>query len=120
MGGAVAALCFGNGFPQMHVRGKVGLSIDYWKKRRLAMEEGKPEKGGVGEQDIWRILIEVQEIPPHDYAGMPPVAPIRVSNEWVSDEVMKPKYPPPISSFPLHLPLKTLGTIPSSATSKNS
>lgn len=70
----------------MHVRGKVGLSIDYWKKRRLAAEDRAEEEPP--NEDTWRVLIEVQEIPAHEYNTVPSV---RVSNNWVSDEVKKPK-----------------------------
>ncbi|KAA8892944.1 mediator of RNA polymerase II transcription subunit 1-domain-containing protein [Sphaerosporella brunnea] len=90
MGGEIAALCFGNGRPRMHTRGKVGLSVDYWKERpSLGVETEEEQKPGY---KLWRVLIEVEETPP-DFGGinMNTFTAVRVSNEWVSDEIKKPR-----------------------------
>lgn len=86
-GGSISATCKGNGRPRMHARGKVGLSVEYWKSNRL------PKVGDDGDEDkddIWRMMIEVEEIPP-TYASVNPIAPVRTSDHWVSDEVKKPR-----------------------------
>lgn len=90
MDGEMAAMCAGNGRPAMHVRGKVGLSIDYWKERRTS---GEQEEGEDGEEKLWRIMIEVEEMPP-DFEnnlnmGNMATTPVRASDQWVSDEVKK-------------------------------
>jgi hypothetical protein len=98
MGGEVAALCFGNGRPQMHTRGKVGLSVDYWMERSsLGLRKEEGDQG----QNLWRVLIEVEETPP-DFGntGVNACTPVRVSSHWVSDEVKKPRYSCPDSIQP--------------------
>ncbi|CUS06731.1 unnamed protein product [Tuber aestivum] len=84
-GGSIGAMCKGNGRPQMHVRKKVGLSIDYWREKRI-------HRGNEGEEDdneeIWRVLVEVEEMPP-DFTNMNPISPVRTSDHWVSDEIKK-------------------------------
>lgn len=106
MGGEVKALCYGIGRPRMHTRGKVGLSIDYWKERKAARggansggrDTGEEERGGEegeeGEEDeegngrLWRVLIEVEETPP-DFGISPGVTPVRATTHWISDEIKK-------------------------------
>lgn len=69
----------------MHVRGKVGLSIDYWKEQRDT---------SVGDDDegrLWRVIVEVDATTP-DYTALTGFAPVRASNHWVSDEVKKQRY----------------------------
>ncbi|KAI5851835.1 mediator of RNA polymerase II transcription subunit 1-domain-containing protein [Tricharina praecox] len=90
MDSEMAVMCVGNGRPAMHVRGKVGLSIDYWKERRTSAEQ---EEGEDGEEKLWRIMIEVEETPP-DFEnnlnmGNMTITPVRASDQWVSDEVKK-------------------------------
>lgn len=85
MGGAVAAMCEGNGRPGMHIRGKVGLSIDYWKEQRDAPDI--PED----EERLWRVIVEVQETTP-EVTTLLGITPVRASNQWVSDEIKKPRY----------------------------
>jgi len=83
-------MCKGSGRPRMHIRKKVGLSIDYWREKRLA--RGNEDEEGDNEE-IWRVLIEVEEIPP-DFTNMNPITPVRTSDHWVSDEIKKPMYLP--------------------------
>lgn len=78
----VTALCTRHGCPQMHVRGRIGLSLDYWKEwRRLhkttidTTEEEGPK--------TWSLMIECA--PKNNLAYMP----IRVSHQWVSDNIEK-------------------------------
>lgn len=93
-GGELSALCKGNGRPQMHVRGKLGLSIDYWKARRFVPAENA-EDGDDGDDDedddepnsIWRVMVEVAEAPA-DYT-LNPITPVRTSSHWVTDEIKK-------------------------------
>ncbi|TGZ82738.1 hypothetical protein EX30DRAFT_339027 [Ascodesmis nigricans] len=81
--GHPTALCFGSGYPQMHARRKIGLSIDYWRSRRtIPVGEDNPDV------KRWRVVVEVQEIPPELSGG---VEPVRLPNQWVSDEIHKPK-----------------------------
>jgi hypothetical protein len=93
MGGEITALCFGNGRPRMHIRGMVGLSIDYWKERRAMGNKSEEDDNSEEGQRLWRVLIEVEEIPP-DFGtmGMSSITPVRATSHWVSDEVKKPKY----------------------------
>lgn len=69
----------------MHVRGKVGLSIDYWREQRDSqILEDDDER-------LWRVIIEVQETTP-EFTALTGIAPVRASNHWVSEEVKKPRY----------------------------
>lgn len=91
-GGELSALCKGNGRPQMHVRGKLGLSIDYWKARRCVPghDDDNEVEGEEGEEEadsIWRVMIEVSEAP-SDYT-LNPITPVRTSSHWVTDEIKK-------------------------------
>lgn len=99
-GGELSALCKGNGRPRMHVRGKLGLSIDYWKARRFIPAaddddgDDNDEYDNYAEDtdtddddDIWRVMIEVSEAP-SDYT-LNPITPVRTSSHWVTDEIKK-------------------------------
>lgn len=88
MGGELAALCSGNGRPQMHVREKIGLSVDYWSERRLSSKVTDEVQNSTEHLKLWRLIIEVQETPT-EFEGLSTVTPIRVSNHWVSNEVKK-------------------------------
>jgi len=89
-GGSIGAMCKGNGRPRMHIRKKVGLSIDYWREKRMSRGNEDEEDDS---EEIWRVLVEVEEIPP-DFTNMNPITPVRTSDHWVSDEVKKPMYLP--------------------------
>lgn len=89
-GGELTALCKGNGRPRMHVRGKLGLSIDYWKARRFVPDDDDEEEEEEEEEaanNIWRVMIEVSEAP-SDYT-LNPITPVRTSSHWVTDEIKK-------------------------------
>lgn len=104
-GGAVEAMCRGNGRPRMHCNGKVGLSVEYWKERRK-MPTGGSGKGkerdvkmdGMdmlepAEQDdpgdkgtTWRIIIEIDELG----AECASLDTVRTSENWVGKNTIKP------------------------------
>ena len=91
-------LCRHSGRPDMHVRGRVGLSVEYWTKSRLipsddpdsdAGASGAPTKSGDpappsvhrGESDTWAVVIECQSLPATLYP------PVRLSDQWLSDTI---------------------------------
>ncbi|KAI1098916.1 mediator of RNA polymerase II transcription subunit 1-domain-containing protein [Jackrogersella minutella] len=75
----VFALCLRNGCPLMHTRGRIGLSIDYWKERRkIASTTVESENA-----KTWGILIECA-----DANGMV-YTPVRVSDKWISPDIEK-------------------------------
>lgn len=77
----VAALCTRHGCPQMHVRDRIGLSLDYWKEwRRLPITIDHSEKEG---PKTWSIMIECAQ------KNNPAFMPIRVSHQWISDAIEK-------------------------------
>ncbi|EPS36144.1 hypothetical protein H072_10358 [Dactylellina haptotyla CBS 200.50] len=84
--GEVEAMCKGMGRPGMHLRGKVGFCIDYWKERRLiSSSEGKGKGKGDDESGrYWRVVVDVDELPNESY-----ITPVRNSEDWVSDNVLK-------------------------------
>lgn len=90
-GGDTAAMCKGSGLPRMHARGKVGLSVDYWRSRRFITPEpsSSPSSSSSDDTDIFRVLIEVEEVPT-DFSNLNPITPVRTSDHWVSDEIKKP------------------------------
>lgn len=68
-------MCVKSGKPIMHARNKLGLSLDYWQD--LWRIETKTE--GL----TWSIIIECDAITPIVYT------PLRVSKNWISDEIEK-------------------------------
>lgn len=75
----VFALCLRHGCPLMHVRGRIGLSFDYWKERR------KLASTTVDTEDArtWGILIECAAA-----SGMV-YSPVRVSDKWIGADIEK-------------------------------
>ncbi|KAI1207308.1 mediator of RNA polymerase II transcription subunit 1-domain-containing protein [Annulohypoxylon truncatum] len=75
----VFALCLRNGCPLMHTRGRIGLSLDYWKERR------KLTSTTVETDDArtWGILIECAP------AGGMVYSPVRVSEKWIGPNIEK-------------------------------
>lgn len=96
-----AVMCTGSGRPQMHSRGRMGLSLQYWTERRFLdrprraeMEmnvEAKVNADGPSptprrkkrEPVVYSALIDCE-------ACSDIYPPIRVSSAWVSDAVGKP------------------------------
>ena len=82
------------GKPGMHVRKRVGLSLDYWTTRGLSSQQDRPpkrqkteagdEKSSVELEDVHSLTIECEQSPPALYS------PIRVSDDWISQDVIKP------------------------------
>ncbi|KAI1778417.1 mediator of RNA polymerase II transcription subunit 1-domain-containing protein [Hypoxylon cercidicola] len=75
----VLALCLRHGCPLMHTRGRIGLSLDYWKERR------KLTSTTVDTEDAktWAILIECAAA-----SGMV-YRPVRVSDKWIGPDIEK-------------------------------
>ncbi|KAI1639070.1 mediator of RNA polymerase II transcription subunit 1-domain-containing protein [Biscogniauxia mediterranea] len=75
----VFALCTQHGCPLMHTRGRIGLSLDYWKERR------KMASTTVDNEDLrtWAILIECAAPSSMVYS------PVRVSDKWIGPNTEK-------------------------------
>ncbi|OTB09285.1 hypothetical protein M426DRAFT_316566 [Hypoxylon sp. CI-4A] len=75
----VFSLCLRHGCPLMHTRGRIGLSLDYWKERR------KLASTTVDTEDArtWGILIECAPA-----SGMV-YNPVRISDKWIADHIEK-------------------------------
>jgi len=106
-GGAVEAMCRGNGRPRMHCNGKVGLSVEYWVERRKvsnrSSSKGKGRDVAMGGVDIlepdeqedpedkgkaWRVIIEIDELG----AECSSLDTVRTSEHWVGKNTIKPRY----------------------------
>jgi hypothetical protein len=65
-----------SGYPAMHIRERIGLSLDYWKDEGLHADSPSPDDG-----QIWGLLISCAPLP-----GMS-VLPARVSDKWLGADV---------------------------------
>lgn len=75
-------VCTRNGRPVMHARGRVGLSIDYWKEKRLLPADADADAAQVQETErTWGTLISCA--PLKDMS----IPSVRVSDKWISTEV---------------------------------
>ena len=97
----VEVLCKRSGRPVMHARKRVGLSLEYWMRRRFVSSKprsSRPVNGTVppidstaarelspdeDESDIWAAVIECE----HSPAGLYPS--VRISEDWLSEKVEK-------------------------------
>jgi hypothetical protein len=88
----VLALCNGHGCPLMHTRGRIGLSLDYWKEYRahgLPLKHWKQYRAQTSttveseKGRTWSILIECAPATSMVYS------PIRVSSKWIGPEIIK-------------------------------
>lgn len=81
----ILAMCERNGQPVMHERGHVGMCLDYWREQRffIPRSEESREKYKLGK--TWGILIGCAERNALVYS-----APVRVSNQWIADEIELP------------------------------
>lgn len=102
-GGAVEAMCKGNGRPRMHCKGKVGLSVEYWRERRKMPRSSKGKDRDVtmsgtsmgdedeGEADdsrrTWRVIIEIDELG----AECNSLDTVRTTENWVGKNIIKPR-----------------------------
>ncbi|KAF8428767.1 mediator of RNA polymerase II transcription subunit 1-domain-containing protein [Tirmania nivea] len=89
-GGAVEAMCRGNGRPRMHCNGKVGLSVEYWKERRKmptwSSSKGKERDVAMDKGKTWRVIIEIDELG----AECASLDTVRTSENWVGKNTIKP------------------------------
>ncbi|KAI9823174.1 MAG: hypothetical protein M1832_002617 [Thelocarpon impressellum] len=83
-------LCKRSGRPVMHARGRVGLSLEYWMRRRAVTSAGRTEGAVSGTKDsgeeepvTWAAVIECE----YATAGLFPS--VRVSEDWISENVEK-------------------------------
>lgn len=76
------AMCSRNGFPAMHARDRVGLSLQYWRERRFT--PSSKDTSAVSEKEkVWSLLVGCAA---SEGMGVPP---IRVSEDWLSKEIAK-------------------------------
>ncbi len=84
----VYALCTRHGYPQMHTRGQIGLSLDYWKEsRKLPSTTVETDD----DRKTWAIKISCAPINSMDYTPMSNMAytPVRVSEKWIGPDIEK-------------------------------
>ncbi|KAI0394675.1 mediator of RNA polymerase II transcription subunit 1-domain-containing protein [Xylariaceae sp. FL0594] len=75
------ALCQRHGCPLMHARGRIGLTLDYWKQYRAYRSttvEAEDEDG-----KTWSILIDCAP------SGGMVCNPVRVSDQWIAPGITK-------------------------------
>lgn len=78
-------LSAGNGEPQMHDNGYIGLLLHYWKKRLPRVCQTTPEVlDDNGAEELWSILFDCEECSAQMYP------PVRISDDWISKDVRKP------------------------------
>ncbi|KAI2639974.1 mediator of RNA polymerase II transcription subunit 1-domain-containing protein [Xylaria nigripes] len=75
----VLALCSRHGCPLMHTRGRVGLTLNYWKQYR-ALKSTSVE-GGNGK--TWGVLIDCGA------ANSMVYTPVRVSDKWIGPDIVR-------------------------------
>ncbi|KAL2178106.1 mediator of RNA polymerase II transcription subunit 1-domain-containing protein [Thermothelomyces heterothallicus CBS 202.75] len=82
-------LCTKSGKPSMNARGRVGMTLDYWKERRLQPPPTNPDMAAwVAEHErTWSILIGCA---PLREIG---VNPVRISDKWIGPNVEKMPLP---------------------------
>lgn len=80
----IVAMCERNGRPVMHERGHVGMSLDYWRERRLYIPRSEQAKENYKSAKTWGILIGCAQRDP-----LYP-APVRVSSEWLAHGIELP------------------------------
>lgn len=77
-------LCTKSGMPTMNAKGRVGMTLDYWKQRRLQPPQDPAVAAWAGENEqTWSILIgcsSLREIG---------VNPVRISDKWIGPDVEK-------------------------------
>ncbi|KAI1332762.1 mediator of RNA polymerase II transcription subunit 1-domain-containing protein [Xylariaceae sp. FL0255] len=75
----VHALCNQHGCPLMHTRGRIGLSLDYWKQNN-AFKTTTVDTDSV---KTWGILVDCAPVSSVVYS------PIRVSDKWIAPNIIK-------------------------------
>jgi hypothetical protein len=76
------SMCSRNGFPAMHARDRVGMSLQYWRERRFA-PPSKDTSSLSKKEKVWSLLVGCAAT-----HGMG-IAPIRVSDNWLSKDIAK-------------------------------
>lgn len=74
------AMCTRSGRPSMHVRDRIGLSLDYWQTKRLI---SSPTTAHEKEQ-TWSLLVECAPT-----NSLSVFQPLRVSQDWISKNIAK-------------------------------
>ena len=77
-----AAMCLKSGKPVMHTRDRLGLSLDYWREKRLVATKAAKQ-----DPKTWSLLVECASMPPMVYPS------VRVSEKWISAEIQKENPP---------------------------
>lgn len=81
---AVTALCTRHGSPVMHARDRVGLSLDYWREKRLHRVPNSTIVSHANETlKTWALMVSCAPL-----GGMV-YRPVRVSDKWISTEIEK-------------------------------
>ncbi|KAM0552525.1 hypothetical protein ACHAPJ_007853 [Fusarium lateritium] len=81
---SVAAMCTRHGYPIMHSRDRVGLTLQYWKVLRLIQPTNdKAASFSASREKVWSLLIGCAPT-----GGMGHL-PVRVSEDWISKDVVK-------------------------------
>lgn len=81
----ILAMCERNGQPVMHERAHVGMCLDYWREQRFYIPRSEESKESYKRGKTWGILIGCAERNALIYS-----APVRVSNQWIADEIELP------------------------------
>ncbi|KAL2258755.1 hypothetical protein VTK26DRAFT_7809 [Humicola hyalothermophila] len=82
-------LCTKSGKPTMNARGRVGMTLDYWKERRLQPTPTPDLAAWADEHEqTWSILIGCS--PLREMIG---ISPVRISDKWIGPAVEKTPLP---------------------------
>ncbi|KAK3327151.1 mediator of RNA polymerase II transcription subunit 1-domain-containing protein [Cercophora scortea] len=89
-------MCTRSGHPAMNARDRVGLSLDYWKERRLQMSKTPQMAAYIAKTEkTWSILIGCSPL------GDVALGPVRVSDKWIAVDIEKTPLPGDIHSGPI-------------------
>ncbi|KAK1756880.1 mediator of RNA polymerase II transcription subunit 1-domain-containing protein [Echria macrotheca] len=86
-------LCTGSGSPAMNRRDKLGITLDYWMEKRLQEgSDGRMAEYIAQNESVWTILIRCA---PLRDLGVHQIHPVRISNDWISDNIVNSPSPLP-------------------------
>ncbi|KAK3684723.1 mediator of RNA polymerase II transcription subunit 1-domain-containing protein [Podospora appendiculata] len=89
-------MCTRSGTPAMNARDRVGLSLDYWKERRLQLSTSPQMAARIARTEkIWSILIGCSPL------GDIGLGPVRISDKWIAVDMEKTPLPGDIHSGPI-------------------
>lgn len=78
-------MCTKHGRPLMHTRDRIGLSVDYWKQRRLIPSTSERGAGFAdAEEQTWGLMVYCAPLK-GEVAGQP----VRASDKWISMDIEK-------------------------------